>query len=40
MIRIKNMSFNYLWTLREGNERIYQSFKNNIKNQWKKIDIE
>lgn len=32
------MSFNYLWTLKEATERMYQSFKYDIKNQWEKTD--
>ncbi|WP_338980887.1 hypothetical protein [Spiroplasma endosymbiont of Lasioglossum malachurum] len=32
------MSFNYLWTLKEATERMYQSFRDDIKNQWEKTD--
>ncbi|WP_338961714.1 MULTISPECIES: Mbov_0401 family ICE element transposase-like protein [unclassified Spiroplasma] len=32
------MSFNYLWTLKEATKRMYQSFRDDIKNQWEKTD--
>ncbi len=30
------MSFNYLWTLKEATKRMYQSFRDDVKNQWEK----
>ncbi|WP_339047599.1 hypothetical protein [Spiroplasma endosymbiont of Colias croceus] len=32
------MSFNYLWTLNEATKRMYQSFRDDVKNQWEKRD--
>ncbi|WP_342218971.1 hypothetical protein [Spiroplasma endosymbiont of Amphimallon solstitiale] len=32
------MNFNYLWTLKEATKRMYQSFRDDVKNQWEKTD--
>ncbi|WP_338958727.1 hypothetical protein [Spiroplasma endosymbiont of Tiphia femorata] len=32
------MSFNYLWNLKEATKKMYQSFRDDIKNQWEKTD--